>query len=73
MFDTLFAAIGRSDTRRQLNALSDHQLRDIGLSRDQIDDVAQAMQAVRPQPAARRGLAARGLSLAPLFRAFRSA
>jgi Domain of unknown function (DUF1127) len=54
MFGRLFAFFARAQTRHQLNALSDHQLRDIGLSRDQIDDVAQrmseALAARRPLP-----------------------
>lgn len=62
----------RNDTRRQLNALSDEQLRDIGVSRDRIDDIATGL-AAHPTPTPKRRLAARGLSLIPLFRAFVSA
>jgi len=43
MFGRILAAFARAQTRRQLNALSNHQLRDIGLTRDQIDDVARRM------------------------------
>ena len=73
MFDRLFTAARRNDTRRQLNALSDSQLRDIGLRREQIDDVAAELDR-HPAPASvRNGLAMRGLDLMPLLRAYRSA
>ena len=56
-------------TRRQLNALSNEQLRDLGFERGQIDDVAQALVARMCSPV-RRLFASRGMSLSPLLRAF---
>jgi hypothetical protein len=57
------------DTRRQLNALSDEQLSDIGVSRGQIDDVARGLSA-RVSAPIKRVLKGRDMSIAPLFRAF---
>jgi len=64
-----------ADTRRQLHALSDHQLHDIGLRRDQIEDVAHDMVkgANRTKTRAAGHFRGRGLSLVPLLRAYRTA
>ena len=58
-----------NDTRRQLNALSDEQLSDIGLSRGQIDDVARGLGA-RVGATIKRVLQVQNMSLTPLFKAF---
>jgi hypothetical protein len=64
-----------ADTRRQLHALSDHQLHDIGLRRDQIEDVARDLtKGASPTKARFKSLSrGRGLSLVPLLRAYRTA
>lgn len=73
VFPFAFRAVRRAETRRQLNALSDLQLKDIGLSRDQIDDVAENLSREPGRAGTvRRGLLARGMSLVPLFAAYRS-
>ncbi len=38
------------ETRRQLHTLSNEQLNDIGLTRDRIGDVAEAMTALQAPP-----------------------
>jgi hypothetical protein len=68
-----YGVIGRvGGISRELNALSDAQLRDIGIERPMIHEIAEAL-ARRAKVAVKRGLIARGLSLAPLFQAYRSA
>lgn len=58
-------------TRLQLNALSDETLYDIGIARGQIDEVARGL-AARVSAPVRRHLVERALSIAPLFRAYRT-
>ena len=64
-----------ADTRRQLNALSDHQLHDIGLRRDQIEEVARDLTkgVQRTKVRVQGHFSGRGLSLTPLLRACRTA
>jgi uncharacterized protein YjiS (DUF1127 family) len=54
IFDWLRSAYAERETRRQLYALSDHMLRDIGLRRDEIPStVLERMDApTRPGPRA---------------------
>lgn len=59
-----------NDTEQELNALSDWQLKDIGVNRDQLGDIALDLAARRTGAPTRRGLARRAMSLTPLFRAF---
>lgn len=57
LFPALSESLLRRQTRRQLDALSDHQLKDIGLVRGQIDDVAAALsQQMRGRSTQRVGL-----------------
>ena len=42
-------ARGERETYRELNRLNDHQLRDIGISRSEIGDIAQAVAVERPE------------------------
>ena len=64
-----------ADTRRQLHALSDHQLLDIGMTRGQIDDVARDLIAAgkKAKKPIKDRLVGRGLSLTPLLKAYRTA
>lgn len=68
--------IGRTlnATRRELNALSDGQLQDIGLARGQIAEVAADLVAAMKAPLYKAPLikarAWRAMSEAPLLRAF---
>ena len=57
---------------RELNALSDGQLSDIGIDRSQIHDIAEAL-ARRVSRSFKWRLASRGMSLTPLMRAYTSA
>ncbi|MDP6884104.1 MAG: DUF1127 domain-containing protein [Rhodospirillales bacterium] len=68
-------SVAAADTRRQLNALSDHQLNDIGLRRDQIEEVARDLTTgvQRTKVRVQGHFSGRGLSLAPLLRAYRTA
>lgn len=58
-----------TSTRRQLNALSDEQLHDIGVERGQLEDVARGLVARMTRPFT-GVFAERGMSIAPLFRAY---
>lgn len=58
-----------SGTRRELNSLSDHQLRDIGMTRGQIDEVSRGLLARCLSPV-KRTLAKRGMSLVPLLKGY---
>jgi uncharacterized protein YjiS (DUF1127 family) len=50
IFDWLRSAYAERETRRQLYALSDHMLRDIGLRRDEIPAVLVERSSTPPRP-----------------------
>jgi hypothetical protein len=64
MFGRVYSGFARARTRRQLQALSDQQLSDIGLSRDQIDDVARRLSERHAREAHRAEPLRSNLSLA---------
>ena len=68
-----FGVIGRTGgISRELNALSDAQLYDLGIERPMIHEIAEAL-ARKAKVAVRRGLVGRGMSMGSLFRAYSGA
>ncbi len=72
--------VAAADTRRQLRRLSDHQLSDIGVRRDQIDEVAHGMvarsmtkPATETKTRAKSRFAVGGWRLLPWPRTYRAA